>query len=138
MHCEIGPPSTHHPGFKGQVKVMLPKITSCFECGLDTFPPATTFAMCTVANRPRKPEHCVAYAMMKLWECAFSGEYVDESGAHVTLPPPPPPNDKPRKYDTDSPADMKWICDRAVERAAKFGIAGVDYMLTLVRASPCV
>lgn len=138
-------------GFKGQVKVMLPRITSCFECGLDAFPPETTFAMCTVAERPRKPEHCIAYAMMVLWNRKFdriitlakggggAGGGEAEEGGNVdleyldSLPPPPAPTDKARKYDTDSPADMRWICDRAVERAAKFGITGVDYMMTLVR-----
>lgn len=114
-------------GLKGQVKLMLPKISSCFECGLDAFPPETTFAMCTIAERPRKPEHCVAYAMMVLWDRAFVS---DESHA---LPKPPPPNAVARKYDTDSPADMRWIYERAAERAAEFGITGVDYMMTLVR-----
>lgn len=51
----------------------------------------------------------------------------------VVYPMPPPPNAASRKYDTDSPVDMTWIFERAVERAAKFGIKGVDYMMTLVR-----
>jgi NEDD8-activating enzyme E1 len=116
----------HPAGLKGQVKLMLPRVSSCFECGLDTFPPETTFAMCTIAERPRKPEHCVAYAMMVLWDRAFAAD-----SSHC-IPLPPPPNSVPRKYDTDSPADMRWIYERAAERAAEFGIPGVDYMMTLV------
>lgn len=95
-------------GFMGQSRVILPGITSCFECTLDTVPKQVTYAMCTIAATPRKPEHCIAYAMMVLWNDNFD-----------------------RKYDTDSPEDMKWIYEQALKRAEEFKIKGVTYNLTL-------
>lgn len=49
-------------GFSGQTAVIIPYTDACYDCKLDTLPPATTFPMCTIKATPRLPEHCIMYA----------------------------------------------------------------------------
>ena len=54
-------------GFKGQARVILPTITSCYECSLDMLNKPTAFPICTIANTPRLPEHCIEWASVLEW-----------------------------------------------------------------------
>ena len=96
-------------GFNGQARVIIPFKTGCFECSLGTLPPQTGYPMCTIRETPRLPEHCIQYAYVISWEETFGKKAVDK----------------------DSPVDMQWIYQKALERANNFGIQGVTYQLTM-------
>lgn len=98
-------------GFQGQARVIYPRINACFECVLNLFPPSTNFPLCTIANTPRLPEHCVEYANVVLWprENPFGDDV---------------------KLDVDNPAHITWLFETAKKRADEFGITGVTYRLT--------
>lgn len=94
-------------GFKGQARVIIPTMTACFECTLDTFPPVTTYPLCTIAETPRLPEHCVEYAFTVLFDKAFPD----------------------RSFNADDPKDIDWLYATALARANSFNIAGVTRQL---------
>jgi len=95
-------------GFKGQARVIIPRITSCFECSLDAFPPQVNYPICTIANTPRLPEHCIEWAHIIQWPKEFPTT----------------------KFDADNADQMKWMFDTACKRADEFNIKGVTYRLT--------
>ena len=88
-------------GFKGQARVIIPFKSGCFECSMASLPPPTGYPMCTIRETPRIPEHCIQYAFALEWDQVFGSSKV---------------------VDKDSPVDMKWIYERALVRAEKFGI----------------
>ncbi|XP_064388064.1 NEDD8-activating enzyme E1 catalytic subunit-like isoform X2 [Halichondria panicea] len=97
-------------GFKGNARVILPGITACIDCTLDFYPPQITYPLCTIASKPRLPEHCIEYVKVLQW-----------------------PKEKPfgdTTIDGDSPDHIMWIYDKAVKRADEYKIQGVTYRLT--------
>ncbi|KAG8903291.1 hypothetical protein FRB99_003476 [Tulasnella sp. 403] len=95
-------------GFKGQSRVIFPTISSCYECSLDMLHKPTVFPICTIANTPRLPEHCIEWASVIEWPRVHAD----------------------RKMDTDDPEDINWLYKVASARAKEFNIEGVTWSLT--------
>jgi ubiquitin-activating enzyme E1 C len=95
-------------GFKGQARVILPTVSSCYECSLEMLNKPTTFPICTIANTPRLPEHCIEWASVLEWP-RVHGE---------------------KKLDTDDPEHISWLYTVASARAKEFKIEGVTWSLT--------
>jgi len=122
-------------GFAGQARVVIPYTTACYHCTLASLPPEEGFHLCTIASKPRKPEHCIAFALMVEWPRLQSFK----SAKEFELGPPPEldaegnpqvPEGK-IKLEKDDPQHMTWLMERAQERASKFNIKGVTYMMTM-------
>ncbi|ODV94530.1 hypothetical protein PACTADRAFT_50408, partial [Pachysolen tannophilus NRRL Y-2460] len=96
-------------GFKGQSRVILPKMTACYECSLNLLTTKATYPVCTIANTPRLPEHCIEWALQLEWPRHFGQ----------------------RKFDSDSSEDVDWIYAKSLERGKFFGINGITRSLTL-------
>lgn len=68
-----------------------------------------TYPVCTIANTPRLPEHCIEWANSLQWPLTF-------------------PN---TKFDADNPEHLDWMYQVSRERALLFNIEGVTRSLTL-------
>lgn len=94
----------------------------------------TSFPICTIANTPRLPEHCIEWASVLQWPKLREGkyqdyhllikvslftEYTNEFECHIGT-----------KIDTDDPTHIQWLYETALERAKEFNITGVTYSLT--------
>ncbi|MEW5308906.1 MAG: hypothetical protein WDW38_000826 [Sanguina aurantia] len=95
-------------GFRGHARVIMPGHTPCFECTLWLFPPQTKFPLCTLAETPRSPAHCIEYAHLIQWGQARTGE----------------------EFDADKEEHLQWVYNAALARAKQYGIQGVTYQLT--------
>ncbi|QLL31359.1 hypothetical protein HG536_0B02220 [Torulaspora globosa] len=97
-------------GLKGHVKTVIPGITACWECSLDTIPAQQdTYPLCTIANNPRNLEHVISYAVT------------------VSFP----------EANLDDPQDIQRLFDLSLERARAFNIDAkeltIEYLLGVVK-----
>ncbi|CAD7929545.1 unnamed protein product [Amoebophrya sp. A120] len=75
-------------GLRGQARLIMPTQTSCFECSLDMFPPQVNFPLCTIAETPRLPEHCIEYALVILWDRVFGEKRTTHTVTAASAAPP--------------------------------------------------
>ncbi|WEW58859.1 NEDD8 activating enzyme [Emydomyces testavorans] len=94
-------------GLRGQARVVLPTLTSCFECQLDMYAPRAAVPLCTIATIPRQPEHCIEWAHQIAWAEHRKGE----------------------DFDGDDLEHVTWIYQTALERATQFSIPGVTFSM---------
>jgi len=111
-------------GFQGQTRMFLPRITSCFECSLQSMTPQTSYPSCTIRNVPRLPEHCIIYALKVNWPrlerfnspTDFKEKPEDEDEEEQK-------DDAPRSggvtLDKDNLEHMSWLYNKALERSKK-------------------
>ncbi|QLG70290.1 hypothetical protein HG535_0A02280 [Zygotorulaspora mrakii] len=97
-------------GLKGHIKTIIPGITACWECSLDTLPlQQHSVPMCTVANNPRVLEHVIEYVATV--ECPDS--------------------------ELDNPEEAALVLERCFTRARKFDIdhrkLNMSYMLGVIK-----
>lgn len=98
-------------GLQGNARVILPGLTSCIECNLDLYPPPVNYPLCTIANTPRLPEHCIEYARTLLWQKELP------FGSNVEVNP-------------DNADHINWIHAKAVERANEYKLEAPAYRFT--------
>jgi len=70
-------------GLRGHARVIYPGMTPCFECTLWLFPPQVKFPLCTVAETPRSPAHCIEYAHLILWGKVRGEEFESDNEEHM-------------------------------------------------------
>lgn len=98
-------------GFAGHCKTILPGISACYECSLDTLaPPGLAFPLCTIANKPRLPQHIVMYVLTVEWPTAPF-----QAGCSF-----------------DDPEAVAWLAQRCATRAAAFGMNAAAFTTAYV------
>jgi len=103
-------------GFEGQVTVIYPGNTACIECNVQLFVKTDTVAVCTLAGKPRKPEHCILYAGVVAFPEKQKGKEPEKYGPPFTDNKGTPLT----KWDSDEPEHMKWLWETAQAHAKRF------------------
>lgn len=98
-------------GLKGNARIILPGLTACIECNLDLYPTPVAYPLCTIANKPRLPEHCIEYVKTIMWP------KLEPFGPGIAL-------------DKDQRAHIDWIHEKSIARAREYNIETFTYRFT--------
>ena len=108
-------------GFRGSARHIEFSKSACIECSMYLYPPQEHVAICTLANTPRNPAHCVLWVKMATRN--------DEKSKSVCWAEEKPFDGE--KIDGDNPEHIVWIMNQAIQRAADFNIEGkIDFQFT--------
>ncbi|KAI0989241.1 hypothetical protein GJ496_005628 [Pomphorhynchus laevis] len=103
-------------GFTGSVLTVIPGVTACLECNLNLFKTNTnessTYPMCTLANTPRIPAHCIEYCRIVQWP--------NENPFNTHEPP-----------DLDNDLHIQWLHNQSLSRARHYCIDQFSLAYTL-------
>ena len=107
-------------GYMCTAKTILHGKSQCMECE-NNFVESKTVQVCTIESIPRRPEHCVTFIKLKLWDQLKPfGTRVNDKGVETTVP-----------IDGDDEAHIAWIAQRAQERLEQFKLPGtIDFTFT--------
>ncbi|KAK1610124.1 hypothetical protein QYE76_033797 [Lolium multiflorum] len=67
-------------GLEGYARVIMPRITPCFERNIWIFSPYIKFPLCTFAKTQSTAAHCIEYARFIKWD-KFTGKPFDADDA---------------------------------------------------------
>ena len=127
-------------GFKGQARVILPTITSCYECSVSALPlPRCNGSDCPVrstCSRLRQrilfvplPTHLVCQSTVLNGQAFSNGQKSSKVRWRGCLNTSLTAS-ADKKLDNDDPDHIEWLYKRALSRANEFNIEGVTWALT--------
>ncbi|KAL0228479.1 hypothetical protein RCL1_004622 [Eukaryota sp. TZLM3-RCL] len=93
-------------GLNGTYRAIVPGFTGCMEC-FNLFAEVARFPVCTLANRPRAPEHCIEYALFHLWPSKHEGV----------------------EFDIDNLNHVELLLKDAIDHGKQFNISGISTTL---------
>jgi hypothetical protein len=135
-------------GWRGHFRSLRPGHTYCLNCTNNAEAAKTLHThLCTIANVPRIPEHCIIYAHQLLWpklisfssrteyqmvgSKVLSGESKNNQLTDEEIQADQNNDPHGVEFDADQVDHVLWCLDRAVERAVKFNIQQPTYSQTL-------
>jgi NEDD8-activating enzyme E1 len=125
-------------GLNGQVNIIIPRVTKCFNCTMKDVQPTETYQVCTIANEPRTPAHCIIFVKFAIEQRLTSDAALEivEQWKKLTSVKEDESHSSGGKtslvsIDNDSPKHMRFICEKAQERALQYNIDPPDYNKTM-------